>query len=78
MEKDIYIADVQSGHHDGQRIQLKGWICRNRGSNKLWFIVLRDSTGRIQCVAKRADVGDDTFEALKACLLYTSPSPRDS
>ena len=72
MEKDIYIADVQSGHHDGQRIQLKGWICRNRGSNKLWFIVLRDSTGRIQCVAKRADVGDDTFEALKAALIETS------
>ena len=89
MQKDIFIGDVQSGHHDGERIELKGWINRTRGSNKIRFIVLRDSTGRIQCVAKREDIGDDTFEALKGalietsviitgtCLLYTSPSPRD-
>ena len=72
MQKDIFIGEVQSGDHDGQRIELKGWVNRTRGSNKIRFIVLRDSTGRIQCVAKRADVGDETFEALAGALIETS------
>ena len=72
MQKDIFIGEVQSGAHDGQRIELKGWINRTRGSNKIRFIVLRDSTARIQCVAKRADVGDETFEALSGALIETS------
>ncbi len=72
MQKDIFIGEVQSGAHDGQHIELKGWINRTRGSNKIRFIVLRDSTGRIQCVAKRADIGDETFEALAGALIETS------
>ena len=72
MQKDIFIGDVQSGGHDGQRIELKGGVYRARGSNKIWFIVLRDSTGRIQCVAKREDIGDESFEALKGALIETS------
>ena len=72
MQKDIFIGDVQSGDHDGQHIELKGWINRTRGSNKIWFVVLRDSTGRIQCVAKREDLGDDTFDALKGALIESS------
>ena len=72
MQKDIFIGDVQSGDHDGQNVELKGWINRTRGSNKIRFIVLRDSTGRIQCVAKRETIGDETFEALKSALIETS------
>ena len=72
MQKDICIGDVQSGGHDGQNVELKGWINRTRGSNKIRFIVLRDSTGRIQCVAKRETIGDETFEALKSALIETS------
>ena len=43
-------------------ITVRGWIYRTRSSGKLAFIVIRDSTGSIQ----------------STCLLYTSPSPRDS
>ena len=57
-----WIGDVQSGHYDNQEVELKGWIKRSRGSNKIRFIVLRDSTGIIQCVAKRDVLGDDSFE----------------
>jgi len=32
------------------KIAVRGWIYRERGSNKFKFIVLRDSTGIIQCV----------------------------
>ena len=32
------------------KVQIRGWIYRERGSSKLKFVVLRDSTGIIQCV----------------------------
>ncbi len=35
------------------KVALHGWVYRERGSNKLKFIILRDSTNRIQCVLSR-------------------------
>jgi asparaginyl-tRNA synthetase len=35
------------------KVAVRGWIYRERGSNKFKFIVLRDSTEMIQCVLKR-------------------------
>ncbi len=72
MEKSTWVGDVQSGKHDDQEIELAGWVHRTRGSNKIQFIVLRDSTGHIQCVAKRDEVGDETFESLKNSLIEAS------
>ena len=72
MQKDIFIGDVQSGHYDNQKVELKGWVNRSRGSKKIWFVVLRDSTGRIQCVAKKDTVGEEAFEALKGALIESS------
>lgn len=42
-------------------VSLHGWIHRERGSNKLKFIVLRDSTNIIQCVIEKQIVGDEKF-----------------
>ena len=72
MAKDIWIGDVQNGDYDGQEVELKGWVKRTRGSNKIRFVVLRDSTGSIQCVAKRDTVGDDAFEAISSALSESS------
>lgn len=36
-------------------VAVRGWVYRERGSNKLKFIVLRDSTNIIQCVLDRKD-----------------------
>ena len=59
MVKEIWIDDILSGQYDDQEVELKGWIHRSRGSNKIRFIVIRDSTGHIQCVAKREPLGDE-------------------
>ena len=72
MAKDIWIGDVQNGDYDGQEVELKGWVKRTRGSNKIRFVVLRDSTGSIQCVAKRDNVGEDAFEAIASALIESS------
>ncbi len=36
------------------RVAIRGWIHRERGSNKLKFVTLRDSSNIIQCVFERA------------------------
>ena len=72
MAKDCWIGDVHKGNFDGQEVELKGWIHRTRGSNKIRFLVLRDSTGIIQCVIKRDSVGDDSFDSIKSALIESS------
>ena len=72
MAKTTWIGDVRAGAHDGSEIELKGWVHRSRGSNKIWFIVLRDSTGSVQCVIKRDEVGDAAFEEMKGALTESS------
>ena len=61
-----------AGSHDAKEVVLKGWVHRARGSNKIWFIVVRDSTGHIQCVAKREAVGDECFQSLRNALIESS------
>lgn len=52
-------------NHDGQEVTLNGWLYNIRGSGKIAFPQLRDGTGIIQCVAKKAVLGDDAFEDLR-------------
>jgi len=54
---------IQKAINKGKgKINLRGWIYRERGSSKFKFIVLRDSTNIIQCVIKKDKVGDKLFE----------------
>ncbi len=57
------IADI--AQHDGQEVSISGWLYSIRSSGKIAFPQLRDGTGIIQCVAKRAVINDDAFEALR-------------
>jgi asparaginyl-tRNA synthetase len=43
------------------QVAVHGWVYRERGSNKMKFIVLRDSTNIIQCVIKREKFDDAKF-----------------
>jgi asparaginyl-tRNA synthetase len=51
---------------------LRGWVHRERGSNKIKFIVLRDSTNIIQCVIEKKIVGDKKFETVAKTQVETS------
>ncbi|MDD9953764.1 MAG: asparagine--tRNA ligase [Candidatus Woesearchaeota archaeon] len=52
---------IEQGTGDAQ---LRGWIWRERGSNKMKFLVLRDSSNIIQCVCKRDDFSDEQWDAI--------------
>ncbi|MEC9457846.1 MAG: asparagine--tRNA ligase [Candidatus Thermoplasmatota archaeon] len=73
MAKQYWIGDVRSGVHDGEEVELKGWVHRTRGGGKkIQFVVLRDSTGIVQCVVKRDVVGDSCFDDVANALIESS------
>jgi len=49
-----YILIQDAMKQGSGKVALRGWIHRERGSNKLKFITLRDSSNIIQCVFDRA------------------------
>lgn len=70
MRRRYYIEDV--GQHVGGEVTLEGWLTGRRSSGKVLFLEFRDGTGFIQCVASRADVGEDAFEALSGLTTESS------
>ena len=49
MNPRITISQVSA--HDGETVELAGWLYNIRKSGKIVFPLLRDGTGLIQCVA---------------------------
>ncbi|PSR00435.1 MAG: asparagine--tRNA ligase [Bacteroidetes bacterium QS_9_68_14] len=47
----------------GERATLKGWCYNKRGSGGIYFLILRDGTGRVQCIVKEDAVDDASWEA---------------
>jgi asparaginyl-tRNA synthetase len=60
------------GEHQGARVTLEGWLVGRRSSGKVLFLEFRDGTGFIQCVASKADVGEEAFEALAHLTVESS------
>src|ERR1700756_1935090 len=57
----VRIEDL--GRHVGETVTLHGWLYNKRSSGKLHFLLVRDGTGICQCVASKADLGDEAFLA---------------
>jgi asparaginyl-tRNA synthetase len=62
MMNSVYIENI--GQHDGAEVTLHGWVYNKRSSGKLQFILLRDGTGIIQCVAFKGNFSPEQFQAL--------------
>jgi asparaginyl-tRNA synthetase len=58
----IYIRELSD--HVGETVLLKGWVYQKRSSGKIRFLVLRDGTGFLQCVAGVKDVPSESFDAM--------------
>jgi asparaginyl-tRNA synthetase len=59
----IRVADA--GAHDGEKVEIRGWLYNRRSSGKIQFLLLRDGSGVIQCVAGKSDIGEEAFEQLE-------------
>ncbi|MDA7641241.1 asparagine--tRNA ligase [Candidatus Marinimicrobia bacterium] len=46
----------------GKDVQINGWVYNIRSIGKIWFVIVRDGTGYVQCVVTKNDVSDKVFE----------------
>ncbi|MEC9475040.1 MAG: asparagine--tRNA ligase [Candidatus Neomarinimicrobiota bacterium] len=48
--------------YDGKEVSLDGWVYNIRSIGKIWFLILRDGTGLVQCVVVDKETDKTTFE----------------
>jgi len=64
-----FISIKQAMEKGTGQVNIRGWCYRVRNSNKMAFIVLRDSTEIIQCVVEKSKISEDIWnQALKATM----------
>jgi asparaginyl-tRNA synthetase len=66
----VYVRELAS--HVGESVTLKGWLVQKRSSGKIKFLVLRDGTGYLQCVAFKNDVPAALFDDCDRAPLESS------
>ncbi len=66
-----YISIQKAMDKGSGKVSIRGWVHRERGSNKLKFVVLRDSTNTIQCIFKR-DAFEKQWDAIDKMQVETS------
>lgn len=59
----VEISSVKK--HEGELVQIRGWLYNLRKSGKIVFPIIRDGTGMIQCVAVRNNLPEEVFNELK-------------
>jgi asparaginyl-tRNA synthetase len=57
----VYIENLQ--HHQGEEVTVRGWLYNKRSSGKIKFLIVRDGTGLLQCVAVKGSVSEEAFNA---------------
>src|SRR3970040_1260816 len=48
----------------GQEVTIKGWVYNRTDKGKLCFLLVRDGTGFIQCVAFKGDLDEKLFDQI--------------
>ena len=71
MKRDfVYIGEL--AQHVDEQVVLKGWLYQKRSSGKIKFLILRDGTGYLQCIAFKKDVSEELFEQCDRLPLESS------
>jgi len=65
------IEEAISKFPEENEVHLRGWVYRERKSNKFTFIVLRDESDIIQCVIKKSNT-PDLFEEAQSLTIESS------
>ncbi len=60
----IRIRDAAA--HVGSTVEIRGWVTHRRSSGKVQFLVVRDGSGLLQCVAGVKDLSGEQWEASAA------------
>ncbi len=49
----VKIREILEGCHENKKVAIRGWVYRKREGKTLIFLLVRDSTGFIQCTVKK-------------------------
>ena len=60
--------------HVGDEVTLKGWAYNFRSSGKIFFLQMRDGSGRVQVVFVKDDVSDEIWKSLNSTRIESSIS----
>jgi aspartyl/asparaginyl-tRNA synthetase len=60
MAQWVHIKDIAA--YEGQQITIKGWLYNRRDKGKLQFLLVRDGSGIVQCVASQRDIPAQAFD----------------
>ena len=53
----VKINEILDGNCKDQKVTVRGWVYRKREGKELIFLLIRDSTGVIQCTVKKTSPG---------------------
>jgi asparaginyl-tRNA synthetase len=76
LDDRVWISELPE--HIGGTVTLAGWAYNRRSSGKIQFILLRDGSGRVQCVMSADDVGDEKFAEMDGVTMESSVWVRGS
>jgi asparaginyl-tRNA synthetase len=65
-----YVSEIEK--HVGEEIELKGWVYNFRSSGKIFFLQLRDGSGRVQVVYSAGNLPVDQWEKLQSIRIESS------
>ena len=68
--KVIRVNEISS--YLGEEICLEGWVRNVRSNGKLVFIIFRDGSGEVQCVAFKPGLGESIFKKVESLTLESS------
>jgi asparaginyl-tRNA synthetase len=60
----VKIREILDGHYENKHVSVRGWVYRKREGKGLIFLVVRDSTGFIQCTVKKDNAAWSEAERL--------------
>ena len=62
MTETIRVEEISA--YEGQEVTIKGWVYNRTRKGKLAFLLIRDGSGFVQCVAFKPDLDPDLFEEI--------------
>jgi asparaginyl-tRNA synthetase len=61
----LRITIAEAARHEGETVEIPGWLYNLRRSGKIAFPILRDGTGLMQCVAVKSSLPEALFETIR-------------
>jgi asparaginyl-tRNA synthetase len=80
MAETIRVSDISK--YIGQEVTVQGWVYNRTDKGKLVFLLVRDGSGFVQCVAFKGDLEPEVFDRVsrlpqESSVIITGPVRED-